>query len=191
MKLYNNLWGTLPVIALVLASCGPAAHIEKDPSASFDGYRTFGWAENKDGNHRQTITEQKVKNAISYYLTKNQGWKESRRNPDVLLSYDLLVERGNREMSEPVYSRGFSRSFFNPYSRRFYNVYYPSQFMGYDNYRVPTREGTITVTMTDAQTDRMVLQGWASEELNNRTMSTQEIDKVVKAIFKKMDVAMK
>jgi hypothetical protein len=88
-----------------------------------------------------------------------------------------------------MYTRPFTRTFYNPYSRRFYNVYYPSRFMGYDNYDVPTREGTVTITMADANTDKTVWQGWTTGEVDSRHMTTKEIQSSVKAIFRKFDIA--
>jgi hypothetical protein len=61
--------------------------------------------------------------------------------------------------------------------------------MGYDDYDVPVREGTITISMIDARTDRTVWQGWTTDEINNRNMSSKEIQNSVKAIFRKFDVA--
>ena len=75
--------------------------------------------------------------------------------------------------------------------RRFYNVYYPSMFMGYDNYEVSTREGTVAITMVDAKTEKTILQGWATDEVNGRRLTSAEVDRIVAAIFKKWDSQMK
>ena len=74
------------------------------------------------------IMEQKFKDAVTNALDK-QGWRVDNRRPDVLISYDVLVERGSRRQSDAVYSQPFVRTFYNPFARRFYNIYYPSQFM--------------------------------------------------------------
>ncbi|MCF3112139.1 DUF4136 domain-containing protein [Niabella sp. CC-SYL272] len=177
-------------VILVLAGCGPSAHVETSRNANLDRYRTFAWAEKKDRRGRMgnsTMMESQVKTAISDRLQSRMGWQQVSRNPDVILSYDVLVERGSRVESDPRYSWGGFRTFYNPYSRRFYNVYYPSMFMGYDNYEVPTKEGTITVTMVDARTDETVMQGWATDEVNSRRISGREIDRIVDAIFRKWE----
>lgn len=176
---------------VLLVGCGPSAHIQKDESANLKDYKTFAWVDMKEPQPGDKLMESKVKDAISKELVNNLNWTESAKKPDVLLSYDVLIEKANKKQSDPVYSTPFTRTFYNPYRRRFYNVYYPSQLMGYDNYTVPVREGTITVSFTDARTEKPVLQGWATEELNDKKMSQDEIDKVVKAIFKKVDTALK
>ena len=188
-----KLWsGSLAFVSL-LASCGTTAHIEKDDNTDFTKYKTFAWVEKegKDKKDRKNsdLTEQKVRDAVSKELEKTAGWRESKSNPDVLLTYDVLVERSIKQQSEPVYSNPFARTFYNPYSRRFYRVYYPSRFMGYDNYDVNTREGTVTISMIDANTEKTVWQGWATDEVGSRNMTSKEIQSSVRAIFRKFDIA--
>lgn len=183
-----RVWSGSIAFVFLLASCAPTAHIEKDDNTDFSNYKSFAWIE-KDKNAKNSLTEQKIRDAVSKELEKTSGWKETKKNPDVLLSYDVLVERAVRQESDPLYSRPFSRTFYNPYSRRLVNVYYPSQFMGFNDYSVQTREGTVTITMTDADSEKTVWQGWTTDEVNNRNMTTKEIQSSVKAIFRKFDIA--
>jgi hypothetical protein len=43
--------------------------------------------------------------------------------------------------------------------------------------------------MIDAKTDKMVWQGWTTEEVNNKNLTSKEIQKAVASIFRKFDVA--
>jgi hypothetical protein len=45
--------------------------------------------------------------------------------------------------------------------------------------------------MTDAKTDKMVWQGWTTDELRSRNLTSKEIQTSVKSIFRKFDVAKK
>jgi hypothetical protein len=192
MKTISFKWlGVLAVAALMAVGCSAPVHVEKDDSVDFGQYRSFAWVDKdgdgkKDRNRNNDLMEQKFKTAVSDALAK-QGWRMDNRNPDVLISYDVLIERGEKSQRDPVYSQGFYRTFFNPYTRRYYSVYYPSQFMGYNDYSVPVREGTITITVTDAQTDKVVWQGWTTDEVNSRNLSTKEINNAVKSIFRKFN----
>ena len=132
--------------------------------------------------------ERKFKEAVTKEMGK-QGWRVDNKRPDVVVTYDVLVERSTRRGTDPIYSQPFGRTFYNPYYRRFYNVYYPSQFMGYDDYAEPIREGTVTITVTDAKTDKTIWQGWTTNEVNSRNLTTKEINTAVKSIFRKFDVA--
>jgi hypothetical protein len=189
-----KLWSGSLAFVFLLASCASTAHIEKDDNTDFSQYKTFAWID-KDGsgkherNKNNDLTEQKIREAVSKELEKSAGWKESKNRPDVLLSYDVLVEKTIQQRSDPVYSRSFTRTYYNRYTRRFVNVYYPSQFMGYEDYQVPSREGTVTITMIDAKTDKTVWQGWTTDEVNSKNISSKEIQNSVKAIFRKFDIA--
>jgi hypothetical protein len=179
---------------LLLAACGTTAHIEKDDHTDFSRYKTFAWID-KDGegandhNRRNDLTEQKIREAVNIELEKTSGWREVKNRPDVLLSYDVLVEKASRESNSPVYSRPYSRLVYNPYTRRYTTIYYPSQFVGYERDERPVKEGTVTISMIDARTDKTVWQGWTTDEVSNRNLTSKEIQNSVKAIFKKFDLA--
>ena len=193
MKSKLKLWSGFLGVVILLASCASTAHIEKDDNTDFSKYKTYAWVEKKDGDkkdqRKNDLTERKLREAVSRELEKTAGWRESKTDPDVLLSYDVLVERSSKQQSDPVYSHPFIRTFYNPYSRRFYRVYYPSRFVGYDYYDVNTREGTVTISMIDAKTEKTVWQGWATDEVANRHMTSKEIQNGVKSIFRKFDIA--
>lgn len=181
----------ISIMLITLAGCGPTAHIETSSDVNFNQYRTFAWAQRNERSNRTDLAEQRVREKISYQLERTKGWHETNRNPDLILSYDVLVERSSRTQSDPRYTWGGYRTFYNPYARRFYNVYYPSYFIGYDIYDVPTREGTITITIVDTRNDKTVLQGWATDEVDSRRLNSKEVDRIVNAIFKKWDAQMK
>jgi hypothetical protein len=192
MKTLNLKWFLgIAVATLMVIGCSAPVHVEKDNSVDFSRYKSYAWIdqEGNRANRSNQLMEQKFKSAVSAALDK-QGWRMDNRRPDVLISYDVLVERSTKQQSEPVYSRPFTRSYYNPYTRRFYNVYYPSEFMGYDNYETPVREGTVTITVTDAKSDKVVWQGWTTDEVNSKNLTTKEINNAVKSIFRKFnDVA--
>ena len=178
---------------VLLTSCSSTAHIEKDPSISMGNYKTFSWVEDekndtKTKGHKNGIAEANVRKAVNEQLQKN-GFTEVKRNPDLLLTYDLLVERSVKEQNDPVYSRSFTRLYYNPYTRRYGTLYYPPRFVGYDNYATPIKEGTVTISIIDPKTDKTIWQGWATDEINSTNMTGKEIQRNVKNIFRKFDVA--
>ncbi len=192
-KMKWQMAGLALVFSFVFAGCASVAHIEKDPSADFGNYKTFAWIEKKasDSTNSSDILESTVKNVVNTELQKMTGWRETKTRPDLLLSYDVLVERSVQQKSDAVYSSPFVRTFYNPMARRYFNVYYPSRFMGYDNYGVPVQEGTVTVSMIDARTDKTVWQGWTTDQIDSRKMRSKEVESAVKTIFRKLDLAKK
>lgn len=182
------LLGIVALAAIIVSGCGPTAHIEKPGNINLNNYQTFAWAQNDVRKSKKNVLEQRIKESVSEKLMNTRHWQEVRQNPDVILSYDVLVEKSARIESDPVYYWGGFRTFYNPYRRHFYRVYYPQRFVGYNNYRVPIKEGTIVITMVDAKTDQAILQGWATDELNYNRMTSAEADRIVNAIFNKMTV---
>ena len=187
-------WSGFLGVIFLLAGCASTAHVEKDDTVNLKDYKTFAWLD-KDGegshdkNRKDDLAEVKIKEAVNNELAKSAGWKEVKHSPDVILTYDVLVERGSKESSSPVYSRPFSRLYYNPYSRRYVTVYYPSQFIGYEREERATREGTVTISMIDAKTDKVVWQGWTTDEVNSKNLTSREIQYAVRSIFKKFDIA--
>ncbi len=179
------------VFSLALASCGTIAFIEKDDSVDFSNYKTYAWITASGNEAQSSLAQRQIRDAVNKELQKTAGWREVKKNPDVLLSYDVLIERTYRMQNDPVYSRPAVRTFYNPGQRRYFNVYYPSRFVGYDNYNVSTRERTVTISMIDAKTDQTVWQGWTTDEINSRKMNTNEVQVAVRSIFRKFDVAKK
>lgn len=188
-----KMFGVIALAGFLLSGCASVAHVERDESVDLSKYNSFAWAETKDsaaGNNSKVIslTEQTVRKAVNEEL-KNEGWKEVKNRPDVLLNYDVLVENTIRESNDPVYSRPQTRFYFNPYSRRWVPMFFPSQFLGYDRSEYQTKEGTVTITMVDAKTDKVIWQGWTTEEVNSKNLTSKEIQNSIRAIFRKFDVA--
>jgi len=188
-----KFFGLLVIAGLVLASCGSVAHVEKDDTVNFSHYKTYAWVNSSETQSDSvekvvSFTEQKVRKSVNSELAK-QGWREAKNRPDVLLTYDVLVEKGIKQTSNPVYSRPSSRLVYNPYTRRYTTIYYPSELMGYERDERGIKEGTITISMIDTRTDKTVWQGWTTDEVNSKNLTAKEIQNSVKSIFKKFDVA--
>jgi hypothetical protein len=61
--------------------------------------------------------------------------------------------------------------------------------VGYERDERPIKEGTVTISMIDTKTDKTVWQGWTTDEVNSKNLTTKEIQNSVRSIFKKFDVA--
>lgn len=188
----------LPVLAfagVLFTGCASVAHVEKDDSVNFSKYKTYAWVETTEEQKADStktkpsqLALQNIHNAVSRELAK-AGWREVKNNPDLLLSSDVLVEKSMKEQNDPVYTQPYTRVFYNPYTRRYASIYYPSEFLGYDRNQYTVPEATVTITMLDAKTDKMVWQGWTTDEVNSKNLTSKEIQNTVKSIFRKFDVA--
>lgn len=191
MKLLSNI--SLAVITgALIAGCSNPVYVEKDESANLAKYKTYMWVDTRaredDNSSATAFAKSQVHNAVNDELSK-RGWREVTSNPDVLLSYDMLVEKSTEQRTDPVYSQPFTRYYYNPYARRWGAIYYPSQFLGYDEYNAPVREGTLTINLIDANSDKTIWQGWTTDQIDSRKFTGKDIARDVKHIFKKFDSA--
>ena len=176
---------------LLFTGCASTAHVEKARDVDMSNYKTYSWIQEEKqakpaSDKHKEIAEQNIRYSVDEQLQKN-GFKLVKTNPDVLVSTDFMVEKNNKEHNDAVYTQPATRSYYNPRSGKINTFYYPSEFAGYNKYSVSVKEGTVTVTLIDAKTDKAVWQGWATAELNKASISEKEIDKNVKSIFKKFD----
>lgn len=186
-------WLTITIMAAIVAvSCGRTAYVQKDADVDFSKIKTYSWVTtqaNKEiasvSTQNDDLTNRKIRQAISKNLTE-KGWKEVKKNPDVYLVYDVMIEEADKKVTTPVYSQSFTRWFFNPRNRRWVPVFYPSQFMGYDEDVQKMKEGTLTLTLMDADTDKTIWQGWTTSEMSGRKLTDKQIDSKVKAIVAKL-----
>jgi hypothetical protein len=186
------LYGAIASI-LLAAGCSTPVHVQQDANVNLSNYHTYSWvdtrANEKDNSARAAAyADIGVRNAANAELQK-AGWREVTSDPDVFISYDILVARSREQRSDPVYSQPYTRTFYNPYRRTWSSVYYPSQFVGYQDYTIPVKEGTITISITDANTDKLVWQGWTTETMNYTRLTESQIDRVVRTILEKFHAA--
>ena len=193
MKVFKLISLGILTVSL-LAGCSSPAYVQKDKSVNFNNYKSYMWVDtraNESDNTNRYVTafaDLSLKNAVNSELQK-VGWREVTSNPDILLSYDLLVEKNVEQQSNPIYTHPYSRVYYNPFTRRWGSIYYPPQFLGYETVQVPVKEGTVTITMIDPKTDKVVWQGWTTEQLKKGKLTDGEIASSVKNIFRKFDVA--
>lgn len=176
------------VAGLIFTSCNITSHTERVAGINFSNYKTFAWA--NSGNTKKTdradnnIVDNNIKNSISGELEK-KGWAEVENNPDVLLDYTIAVKRGIMHESDPVYAYPYTPYLYG--RRGIYSIWYPSALMDYNSHNVPFHEGELTVNMVDVKTNKLIWQGWAEGEINNRNITSKEATAEVKSIFKKFE----
>lgn len=195
-RVHVGIGSVLVIAALMLSACGVQSYVERDPNVNLNDYKTYAWlsdkeSKRKDGKNYKDFQESHLIDIVSKELEKN-GWQKARSasSADVLVDYDIMVENAFREQSESVYSRPYVRYFYNPYTRRINSVYYPSQYLGENTYTVPYKSGTITINIVDNKSNKLVWQGWAETDVaSNQRIKQEDMNKAVKSIFKKFDVA--
>ena len=172
--------------AFTITGCNVTSHTAQMTGINFNNYKTFAWANmgrnEKSDRSNNEIIDNNIKNAVTAELT-GKGWVETQADPDVLIDYTIAVKHGHRVEDAPVYSYPFSRYVYR--RGRIYSLWFPSSLVGIRSKDVPFREGELTVNMIDTKTNKLIWQGWASGDLNDRQFTSKDVDKQVKSIFKK------
>ncbi|HKC34555.1 MAG TPA: DUF4136 domain-containing protein [Chitinophagaceae bacterium] len=188
MKKYFSSLLVAGASAFVFGSCAVSTHVETAAGVNFSNYKTFGWAnvngERKEDIADNDIVDNNIKNAISKQL-ESKGWTQTTANPDVILDYNVMVEKKVNRVSEPVYGYPYSHYYYNGWRHRRGYMYYPSDLTGYHSYNVPFKQGTLTVNMVDTKTNKLIWQGSAQGDVSNSTVTTGEMQTDVTSIFKK------
>lgn len=184
---------TLVLVIFLQIACSRTAYVQKDSDIDFSKIKTYSWVRTQADKERNTasirnedLTNRKIRQSIDRSLAE-KGWREVKTNPDVYLVYDVMIEKENKTDRNAMYSPSFTRWFFNPVSRRWVPVFYPSNFLGFDENTRTVNEGTLTLTMMDADTDKTIWQGWTTSELTGKKLSDKQIDSKVRAIIKKLE----
>ena len=175
-------------VSAIISGCGLQAHTQKVPGTELSDYKTFNWMpsdnEKKNSKHYKNFEESYLKQSIASQLEK-KGFREVSGPADVSVDYDVMVENEQKLQSEPVYSDPYIGYRYNRFNGRMTQVYYPSRYIGEDRYTVPYKSGTITVNLVDNKKNEVTWQGWAATEMDRKKLTTDDIDDVVGAIFKK------
>lgn len=190
MKKALQISGLLLAAGIGLVGCATTSHVEVAKGVNFSNYKTFGWANDsgakKAGRADNQIVDNNIKNSIGMEL-EQKGWQEA-DNPDVLLDYNVMVEKGVRTETDPAFSYPYSSYYYNPWRRRLGYYYSPAFFSGYRTYNVPFKEGTLTVNMIDAKTNKLLWQGYAKGDVSASHVNSKEAEADVKSIFKKLNL---
>lgn len=87
---------SLFALAFVFASCSTPSYVQQDDSIRLSDYKTYMWIDTRANENDQSAratayADIPVRNEVNKRL-KDWGWQEVNDNPDVLASYEVLVE---------------------------------------------------------------------------------------------------
>jgi len=179
-------------IVFLLSGCVQQGYHQKDNSVDFNSISTYAWAEG-DGDknydtrrpNQNSLRDTKIMQTVDRYL-QGHGWTQNKTNPDVYLVFDVVEDQSQQQVTTPVYSQPFNRWYFNPNTRRWVPIYYPSNFMGYNTAVRQVKEGTLTLTMMNPGSDKVIWQGWTTSEIYGRKISDEKIERDVQAIIREL-----
>ncbi len=185
MKTVKSIyWMMVALTTIILASCNVTSHVESAKHTNLARYKSFAWLPSENKQYTNSILENDLKDGINEAL-KKEGFRYNPDRPDLLIKYDIAVDKQVRRESSSVYSNPLPQYILS--RGRIFTVMGPSMYLGNRSYNIPYNQGVVTISFIDAKTNEMIWQGWAESEVNSRNLTSKELNREVKAIAKRID----
>lgn len=152
MKRVSNIVGVLALIWLV--SCAPSVMVNSDydRSVNFRKYTSYrvepAKTDDKDPVLNSQLNQQRIKDALVAHM-EGRGYLYKEENPDLVIRYFTDVQ--NMQETQNANTWGYWGWWGRP------NNTYTRNY----------RQARLIVNMVDANTDKLVWQGWAEGEESN------------------------
>ncbi|HQQ94888.1 MAG TPA: DUF4136 domain-containing protein [Bacteroidia bacterium] len=165
---------------------------DKDNTVNFFQYKSFAWyardpSSFKNDQFDNQIIESNVKNLVSGEL-KRRGFTVDLDEPDLLINYDLMIEKKTEQVQTPIYYHPYNYGFYNPYRPDIRPYAYPSPIISYQTENIPYKEGTLTISIVDKKTNRLIWRGWGVGTVSDAQTYESELPKAIHEIFKAFPV---
>ncbi len=181
------------LMILVSGCLNSTIYSDYDRSNNFSLYKTYAWLPKNTKHNREFDDAIVDKNILNYVANElnSRGYHLNVDNPDILLDYDITVEKKVETISTPVYRTshnfsGYNNSFRSPAFRNG-GGYVPR----YRNQKIVYKEGTLTVMVIDKKKNQMVWKGWSEGTFNGVATFEVELPKDIHALFKKYPIQLK
>lgn len=189
------------LLLIILASCSrPHVYSDYDHSVDFTEYKTYAWLPNpldsySNNMFNNQIVENNIKNYASRELDK-RGYAVSTNQPDLLIEYNLAIEKKERTVHTPLYDYPYnynwnSYPYYDPYRRYMYGFGPPPYISGYESETIPYTEGTLTISVIDRKTNTLIWRGWNIEKVSDPETFGATLQKDISFIFKRFPVELK
>src|SRR5262245_8588092 len=112
MKTIVTIAGVIFLLS-ISPGCSAPAYVQKDDSFNPSSVKTYMWvntmpSQNDESKRATAYADIEVHNTVNAELAK-WGWREVTENPDVVVSYDVFVERTTQTQTNPVYTQSYTR----------------------------------------------------------------------------------
>jgi hypothetical protein len=193
---------------ILFAGCATVdIYSDYDHTADFTSHKTFAWIPNPDQPYKNNqFNNQIVESNIKNYASKEMqilGYTVDIDSPDLLIEYNLMIEKKTTTVQTPIYNNQYY-SYPYPYYNHPYN-YDMQRSPYYDNYRryaygyqqqmpyiigyrtdqIPYTEGTLTISVIDRKTNKMIWRGWSVGTVTDPQSYEAELQKDIHKIFEK------
>jgi Domain of unknown function (DUF4136) len=142
-----------------------------DPTASFQGYKTFALIDEPHKLPAQTrasidIVEATIEQALEKEM-EYRGYVINENEPDLLVKYSIELDTETQVSSQPVYRSRPALAIGGFWRPRYYVSRAPV-YVGTRTRAVTQREGVLIINIIDRQSGKVIWHGWAEEPIQNK-----------------------
>ena len=165
---------------------------DQDNTIDFKQYKTFAWYAKdptslKNDQFDNQIIESNIKNLVSAEL-KRRGYIVDIDSPDVLLDYNIMIEKKVDQQQAPVYYHPYNYGYYNPYRPLNTPYAYQQNVIGYQTQNIPYKDGTLTLSMVDRKTNRLIWRGWGEGVVTDAQVYESQLPKGIDEIFNEFPI---
>lgn len=171
----------LPLVVLVLAGCaaqGPKIFTNKDPTANFATFHTFGYEEplGTDRPEYSSLLSQYLKAAVTREM-ESRGYRYS-DNPDLMINFYVATKE---KFTTTTTAAGPAYPGYYGYRGGYYGVW-----SGYETTTSQHTEGTLNVDLVDPKRKQLVWEATAEGKVKDEYRANLQpvIDEVISQIFR-------
>ncbi len=182
--------------AASLLSCSGLKVTASGPDADqLKKYKTYAWVAPGDTALNTRRDDKAYAGLIESFADAelaDKGMKIDNQNPDAIFMFDTKIEdraetRSSASNNAPLSFGGYSYGYHG--SGYYTGAYNPMQ--GMDSDVMIVEEGTITYSMFDRQTGKLLWKGSATKKVNHKTNIEATVKKATSFIFAKLPIKQK
>jgi hypothetical protein len=193
MKTSYNIASVIILLTIIAACSSVTTFSDRDKAANFSNYKTFAWLPNPaDSFANELFSNEIIETNVKNYVNKemqDRGYVIDIDSPDLILEYNVDIERKNRVETAPMYQYPYNYNWsYNPnYDRyfgyRFGNPSSPAPYETYTSERIPYNEGTLTIGVIDRRTNKLVWRGWSTGTIIDPTTYRANLERDIHTMF--------
>lgn len=169
-----QLWGALACVWLTGCVTGPEVRVERNPEIALQGAETFGWVDplGTDRAAYETLVTTRLKQAVGAALER-RGLRYDAAAPELLVNFYVNLEarqdvRRIPTARGPLVTDPWRASYFG-YR---YGLYDP--WPAYEVSVVEYEQGTLTIDVLDAASERLAWVGVLEGRVRERTLTEEQ-----------------
>jgi hypothetical protein len=183
------------ILAITSACSSVGTFSDRDRAANFATYKTFSWLPNPHDSFANelfssVIIETNVKNYVNKEM-QDRGYTIDVDSPDLILEYNVDIERKATVETAPMHQYPYNYNWsYNPNYDSYFGYRFNSKgqpvkapYESYTTDPIPYSEGSISISVIDRKTNKLVWRGWSTGTVIDPTTYRTNLERDIHTIF--------